>query len=259
MWRICLDTSARRLALEVRDGDLLLAHFYTYAAETRNLRQLTLPQKQAWWLGLEDAQDGNVYLHGYGDRKLGQHKGVYALEASTDTLVWQQEEQAFYGITAEGIITYDVAAPEADFRVLEPGSGAVLPAGVSQQQAARQMATYSAHRYSQTVYPTLYLEGEAYFNQVQRFLETLGIRDTTQAIEYAETETHIVIGCYVREPGAKLKQTLLVLDLNGAICLKEPMAHSLTGVGSDSFFIFMNDLYYIQDKRILQVYQLLAS
>lgn len=242
----------------MRDGDLLLAHFYTYNAATKHLAQLTLPQQQAWWQGLEDAQGSNVYLHGYGDRKLGQHKGVFALEAISGKLLWQQAEQALYGITAEGIVTYDVAAPENDFQILEPKSGAVLSIAVPQQQAAEQVASHSAKRYSQTVYPTLYLEGEAYFDQVQGFLETLGLTGATQAMEYAETESHIMIGYYVREPDTKLNQMLLVLDLNGAICLKEPLAHSLTGLGSDSFFIFMNDLYYIQDKHILRVYQLLA-
>lgn len=258
MWRIRLDTSTNRLALEVRDPDLLLAHFYTFGILDLSIKQLPLQKGQAWWQGLEDAQDGYIYLHGYGDRKLGQHKGIIALEASTAAVAWEEKELAFYGIAANGVLAYMAEAPEAAFRSLQTDTGQQVQANTTQQQAAEMVAVYNPLRYRQAVYPVLYREGEEYFAQVLQFLETQHIAGATQAIEYAETDAALVVSYYEGAADGTLQNYIVVFDKEGSFCLKERLAGGLSGIGSDTFFIFMDDLYFVKDKAILEVYRLLA-
>jgi hypothetical protein len=258
VWRIRLDTTTNRLAMEVRDADVLLAYFYTFDAQLRDLKRLTLPQGQAWWQGLEDAQDGYIYLHGYGDRKLGQHKGIAAIAAASDTQVWEKAELAFYGLAADGLLAYPAATPEADFQLLEMSTGRALKAGISQQQAAEAVEQYSRSRNHKAIYPGVYLEGEDFYADVREFLETQLDAKPVQAIEYAETETALVTGYYERDSDSLLTNHIAVFDLEGHLLLKEKLADGLSGIGSDTFFIFMDDLYFIRDKAILEVYRLLA-
>ncbi|MCJ8163346.1 DUF4905 domain-containing protein [Pontibacter sp. E15-1] len=258
VWRIRLDTAARRLALEVRDADLLLAHFYTLQTETLALQQLPVPSGKAWWQGLEDAQHGHVYLHGYGDRKLGQHKGITALEAATLAVAWDEPGLAFYGMAEEGVLAYTADAPEAAFQELQAATGACLRTDLTQQEAAEAVARYSAARFRQAVYPVLYLEGEDYFTQVQQFLESRQLHGAALAIEYAETGEAIIISSYWRTPGGSYQNCIVVFDHTGSLCLKAVLADGLTGIGSDTFFIFMDDLYFLKDKAHLEVYRLLA-
>lgn len=258
MWRIRLDTAARRLALEVRDPDLLLTHFYTLDLTTFRIGQLPIQQGQAWWQGLEDTQGGYIYLHGYGDRKLGQHKGIIALEAATAALAWEEAELTLYGVTVEGLLAYPAATPEADFRLLLLSTGQQLRGGITQQQAAEAVAGFSAIRYRQAVYPVLYLEGEEYFAQVQQFLEAQHLHGTIQAIEYAETAIAFCISYYIRATDGTLQNYIAVFDTAGTLRLKEQLAGGLSGIGSDTFFIFMDELYFIKEKAILEVYRLLA-
>ncbi|GAA4437222.1 hypothetical protein GCM10023188_31190 [Pontibacter saemangeumensis] len=258
MWRIRLDTTANRLALEVRDPDLLLASFYTMDLGTRHLKQLPLPQGTAWWQGLEEAQDSYIYLHGYGDRRMGQHKGVLAVEAGTAAVAWEETELAFYGMAADGMLAYIAATPEAAFRLLQPATGQVVQDGITQQQAAAMVAQHSHLRYRQAVYPVLYREGEEYFAQVQQFLDSQQLTGATQAIEYAETDAYLAVSYYVQAADSTLQNYMAVFDIEGSLCLKERLAGGLSGIGSDTFFIFMGDLYFVKDKAILKVYRLLA-
>lgn len=258
MWRIRLDTTAHRLAVEVRDPDLLLAHFYTFDIAERGIRQLPLQQGQAWWQGLEDAHAGFIYLHGYGDRKLGQHKGITAVEAATAEIAWEETELAYYGTALHGLLAYTAAMPEAAFCLLQPDTGKQLQTGIPQQQAAEAVAQYNPVRYSQAVYPSLYREGEAYFDQVRQFLEAQHMAGATQAIEYAETATALVMSYYVRAADNTLQNMLAVFDAEGKLRLKEQLAGGLSGIGSDTFFIFMDGLYFVRDRAILEVYRLLA-
>ncbi|MFD3003522.1 DUF4905 domain-containing protein [Pontibacter toksunensis] len=259
MWRIRLDTAASLLALEVRDADLLLASFYTLDASVFSLKQLPLPQVQNWWQGLEDAQEGILFLHGYGDRKIGQHKGIKAIAADTGDVLWETSELAFYGFSAAGILAYPAAAPDTPFQELQLHTGRTLKTAVPQLQAAEEVSGFSNNRFSDTVFPALYLKGEPYYDDLKDFLKTQLNTEAVKGIEYAETEAALVISYYEQEAGDTLKNYIAVFDLEGNLRLKEQLADGLSGIGSDTFFIFMHDLYFIRNKVLLEVHRLSAK
>lgn len=244
------------LALEVRDSDLLLAHFYTLNCHNHSLHKLELPDRNTWWLGLEDAHQGQVYLHGYGDRKLGQHKGIRALSAGTGEELWHQQELTFYGMDIAGMLAYTTSQPEAQLQLLETRYGNMIESDVRQKEAAERVQVYGRERYSTVTYPVLYREGEEYFSQVRDFLVQQLDCEPVNVIEYAETDAFLVISYYVRATENKLDNFLAVFDLNGFLHLNELLAGGLNGVGSDTFFIFMRNLYCVQHKAILKAYSL---
>jgi hypothetical protein len=256
LWRIRIDTEAGRLALEVRDGDLLLASFYTLDCHTNTLSPLTAPVPNTWWTGLEEAQSGQVYLHGYGDRKLGQHKGIWALAAGGEGAVWHQPELAFYGLAPKGLLAYEAAAQERGLSLLDTQTGQVLQRDISQEQGAEQVQAYSRTRDAAVIYPMLYREGETYFEQVREFLVQQLDCQPVSAIEYAETDNYLVVSYYLPAEKNKLDNFLAVFDLNGFLHLNEPLAVATDGVGSDTFFIFMRSLYYVRTKTTLKAYSL---
>ncbi|WP_162056220.1 DUF4905 domain-containing protein [Pontibacter pamirensis] len=258
MWRIRVDTAAQSLALEVRDADLLLASFYTLDASAYTVKLLPLPQAKNWWQGLEDAQGGFLFLHGYGDRKMGQHKGINAIAEASGKAVWEVPELAFYGLVPEGVVVYPAATPEATFDVLQLDTGQPNRTGVPQQQAAEEVAQYSHTRYKDAVFPALYLEVEIYFDEVKNFLAVQLNTEAVSGLEYAETDGALVVSYYERAAENTLTNYIAVFDLDGGLLLKEQLADGLSGIGSDTFFIFMHDLYFIRNKTSLEVYRLLA-
>ncbi|MFD2245302.1 DUF4905 domain-containing protein [Pontibacter ruber] len=256
MWRIRLDTLAGRLAVEVRDADLLIASFYTFDCQAHALQELKLPGQLTWWQGLEDAHKNLLFIHGYGDRKVGQHKGITALAAETGAVQWQEPDLTFYGVIAEGVLAYPAATPESGFILLQTQSGAVLQQNITQQEAVEKVNNYNIARYNACTYPMLYLEGEVYFLEVSRFLAEQGAGEALKAIEYAETEQFMIISYYCLADEDKLDNFVAVFDLEGDLHLKEKVAGNLHGIGSDTFFIFKHELYFVQNSDTLQVYNL---
>jgi len=257
VWRIRLDTAAGRLALEVRDSDVLLAHFYTLDCHSHTLKQLELSERHTWWLGLEDAHQGLVFLHGYGYRKLGQHKGIRALLAESGEEAWHHPDLAFYGVDQDGILAYEAATPEVPLQLLEARHGKLLQSGISQQLAAARVGAYSQQRYREVSYPFLYREGEENFEIVRGFLSQQLHCQAVKVLEYAETDQQIIISYYVATEKNRLDNFLAVFDLNGFLHLNELLAGALDGVGSDTFFIFMRNLYFVQNKDSLKAYSLI--
>ena len=256
MWRIRLDAPVGWMALEVRDADLLQARFYTLQLIDARLLELKLPDPNTWWLGLEDVHEQVVYLHGYGDRKLGQHKGIRAFAANSGIALWQQPELAFYGLEERGLLAYDVTQSGRELLLLESGYGKTIRNDINQKEAADRVQQYHQLRYGAVLYPHLYREGEKSFGQVREFLAQLLDCEPVKVIEYAETDTCLVVSYYLEVGENKLDNFLAVFDLNGFLHLNELLAGAIDGVGSDTFFIFMRSLYFVQNKTILKAYSL---
>ncbi|MCC9138366.1 DUF4905 domain-containing protein [Pontibacter silvestris] len=256
MWRIRIDATEERLALEVRDADVLLAYFYTFNIKDHRIDELKLQQHITWWQGLEDAHDGLVLLHGYADRQLGQHKGITALNATSGNMQWEQPELAFYGIASDGLFAYLTADPEADFSLIASSTGKNITDYVPQQEAIIAIDSYSLTRYSKCTYPMLYLQGGEYFSDLQVFLQQQLDVSVIKAIEYAEAGACFVASYYVQAGSDKLDNFVVVFDLEGHLLLQVQLGGSLDGIGSDTFFIFKDELYLIRNKNLLQVYKL---
>ncbi|NEM98386.1 DUF4905 domain-containing protein [Pontibacter burrus] len=255
VWRLRPDTTADRLGVEVRDADLLLTDFYTLCAEQHVLHKLPLSATKNWWLGLEDAHDGLLFLHGYGDRQIGEHKGIFAYDAAGGKLVWEQPELAYYGINSDGVLALDLK--QKNLLQLQSDTGTITMQNVSLESGAAAVANYSNTRFQNCITPMLYLEGETYFAEVADFLEQQLQLQAVRGIEYAETDTCIVISFYISTPDGKLDNVLSVFDLSGELQLNTRIALGISGIGSDTFIIFNKKLYFIQDRNILTVYSLL--
>ncbi|MCC9168394.1 DUF4905 domain-containing protein [Pontibacter harenae] len=253
-----LDSVSDRLALEVRDADALLTTFFSFNYATYTLQKLELRQNLLWWQGLEDAHDGLVYLHGYGDRKLGQHKGIITIDAETAAIVWEQQELAFYGIGEAGIYAFPASHPEEGFQLLSAKAGTAAVANIAQPEAMAAVEAFSPSRYKNCMFPVLYLEQDAYFEQVQEFIEQELGDKAVNGMEYAEIEQNIIISYYTADATNKLHNVLAVFSFDGELLLKENIGTSLSGIGSDTFLIFRHDLIFIQDRNILRIHRLLT-
>ncbi|SIT82991.1 DUF4905 domain-containing protein [Pontibacter indicus] len=256
MWRIRLDTPGGWLALEVRDADLLQTRFYTLHLPDGKLLELKLPDANTWWMGLEDVYNRAVYLHGYGDRKLGQHKGIRAFATNTGKALWEQPDLAFYGVEERGLLAVNISQQGGELLLLESGYGNTIRNDIGQKEAAERVHLFHTVRFGAVQYPHLYREGETYFRQVRDFLVQELDCEPVSALEYAETDTCLVVSYYRRTAENKLDNFLAVFDLNGFLHLNELLAGAMDGVGSDTFFIFMRSLYFVQNKTILKAYSL---
>jgi hypothetical protein len=240
----------------VRDGDVLLADFYTLNLHDYTLKQFLLPPGKSWWQGLEDAHDGIILLHGYGDRKLGQHKEIKAYAANSHLLQWEMPEHTFYGVARDGILAFATASPETGLVMLSTDRGEVSREGISQQQAAELVQQFTALRHAACIYPVNYLAGEPYFNEVKQFIAHELKVEPVRALEYAESSDFIVVSYYLQNSDTKLDNYLVVFNTDGRLVLKECLGVGLSGLGSDTFIIFNQNLYFLQYKDILKVYKL---
>lgn len=235
---------------------MLLTSFYTFTAADGTLQKLELDASLNWWQGLEDAHRGLVYIHGYGDRKLGEHKGIKAVSAQDSHVQWEEKDLSFYGLGAEGLLAYPTSAPENAFVLLDFVSGKILRRDLGQQEAIDLVNKSNQSRHKACTFPLRYREGEEYYEQVKQFLMAQLPCEPLGGIEYAETTGFVVCAYYEKDEADTLKSELAVFDLDGNLYLHETLGTRLKGLGSDSFFIFKGKLYFIRNRSFLAVHSL---
>ncbi len=197
-----------------------------------------------------------MFIHGYGDRKLGEHKGIKAVSAAASSVEWEERSLCFYGLAEEGLVAYPASVPEGGFVLLDYASGKILRRDLSQQAAFDLVNKKSLNRHKACSFPLLYKEGEAYFEQVKQFLMAQLPSEPIGAIEYAETADFLFCAYYEKDDAEKLQCKLAVFDLEGNMYLHETLGSGLTGIGSDSFFIFGGNLYFIRNRSSFVIYSL---
>src|SRR5690606_38770341 len=128
------------------------------------------------------------------------------------------------------------------FTILDTTNGEILQLKLSQQEASAKVARYASERYASCINPVQYLAGEGYFKDVSSFIQHKLAAESVGLLEYAEFNNFIVVSYYLQLPENKLANYLVVFDAGGQILLKECLGEGLTGLGSDTFIIFNQNL-----------------
>ena len=103
--------------------------------------------------------------------------------------------------------------------------------------------------------PLPYLPSDTYYPLLQEFIKRQTGRNSVQTIEYLETENQIFLSFYA-ETDSVLANFLLVSSAQGEVLLDFCQQPNVTGLGSDTFFIFAEKLFFIQDKTSLACFLL---
>ncbi len=240
IWKQFIDTSTNQLVIEVRNADLHQVSFHTIDLNTGNVVNAIEPEDETWWLGIEDVCDGKIIVHGYESEQSPIHHRVYCFDAFTGEQLWKNEEVYFYQKEAQSLW---VNSKENVFQRLALATGKVLEEteNVPADNLIKQFVELPFH----------YTEENTHFLTLTQFLEQQQQIQAVKAIEYWESASRIVISYYICDDSQKLENYLLILSTDGEILFQDCLESQLNGIGMDTFYVYKNQLFFIQEKKIL--------
>lgn len=249
------DYEQELLALELRDGDRLQTAFVVVDGATG---QAKAPYRapENWWIGLEEISWRLLFLHGFGDRKVGAHQGITAVTADTNQVLWQQEQVVFYGLAAnESIIAYPDKTEKDFFISLAAQTGALLETGISREQAYAAVADFEKKRTATGYFPVHHPAGSAHFTLLRQFILSRSGREAVGAVDYLETEDYLVVGYYEPTTTGTWQHILGVYALaSGALLFEEVLTANGMGLSTQAFLVVKNTLLFIQERNTLVGY-----
>jgi hypothetical protein len=257
VWQMRHDYEEKLLALEIRDGDRLQTEFAAVAVETGNLVGSSYRATENWWIGLEEAQNRQIYLHGFADRKVGSHRGITAVAMDTWQIKWQLEEGVYFGLADKYSLIARPAPGEANqYIALDSRTGQIIETAIDPVRAHSMVAEYAQKRSLKAQYPVHHPEGSTHFTLLGQFITAKTGQIPVKAVDYLETGTFFALAFYVPIATGKLKHTLGVYSVQDGLQLLETvLAEAGSGVVTDPYFMMQETLIFVQEQHTLWGYQ----
>lgn len=124
VWRMKISRSGEIL-LEIRDPEKKEAWF-SCLDETSGTELWTgLRLDEPWWIGVEDMEQGRLFLHGFRKPDMPRHLGIHTYDLRTGTLMWRNDNLTFLFALDDEVYTSHEGFEEMTFYVLDADSGEI--------------------------------------------------------------------------------------------------------------------------------------
>lgn len=249
IWKVRCDATRSLIALETRQKEQLQTSFQVINASSGEVLLRNFKTEECWWVGMEEFCNGILLLHGYGKKQEnGEHLGLQAIEAGTGKTLWQNPELTYLGLLSETELLALNATGTVQKVAFTTGQSQAFSGSFPEAQKATQ--EFATQRSSAIQLPIPYLPTDPHYKLLQDFIFQKTDKAAEKTIEYLETEKAIVLSFYSGQDSV-LANFLVVCseagEVQAEICLQEKSA----GIGMDTFFIFADKLFFIQEKSAL--------
>lgn len=246
LWNTLALPEKHTVFLELRDEERRLVSFSGLRYDSGTFLWQDRTYSERWWLSLLTASDGILLLQRY--RPEHPHvKSLVAVDGGNGEFRWMRDELTFERISGGRL--YGFAGAEAR-------SPACLDLATGSPIRDKSHIESEDHKISGALRPFLYHEGTPYFITVHNYLSTNFDHRPEGGVEYLEFNGKVVISYHIRNQNG-LTNYLLVISESGVVLLNEKIADGLRGLGTDTFFVLSECLFFVMNGELLLSYQLL--
>lgn len=201
---------------------------------------------ERWWLSLLATSDDVLLLQRFNPDH-PERRSLVAVDVATSASLWTHDEFTLERVSSEYVYGF-TGAGGGKAVCLDLASGNIV-AGMPARDSGDS-------KISGTRRPFLYQEGTPYFTTVRDFLSTNFGHRPEGGVEYLEFGGKVVISYHIRNPDGLANYLLVILE-SGAVLLHVKMAQGLRGLGTDTFFVLSDCLFFVMNGDLLLSYQLL--
>lgn len=262
IWKIRIDTHQNWAIVEIRNGET-----YTTSFNILDLVSATYVQKdwifnEPWLIGIEDIDRGKLYLHHYRSPDLPEHCGIEVYDIVTQHLLWSQPTYTWYKRTHKGIIAHNLTEEGIrHFVLLDLEDGHLIESfGESIPIVlVEESQTIEEESFSLMQFPTAILLDKPENTPTLQFFRTFAPKLKFHYAEYLELgDTHI-LSYYAMNQGVEtsMRNDLVIYDaLTQTNLAHITLGDNLHKFAVDSFYLWKNYLFFIQNKGTLCIYTL---
>lgn len=103
------------------------------------------------------------------------------------------------------------------------------------------------------IFPMVFDNENPHSATITEFLNGINITGSLPFYEYHEDNNLIIISYYLSK-NTSMDNFLLILNRDGEVLFNEAIQTGAIGMGVDTYFLYNNNVYFIQDKKTLKVY-----
>ena len=236
IWRMEIDSLSDTIFLETRTADRQVA-FTSINLITGKINFENYTTAERWLTGIEAAFDGLLLLHNYQSENTPVHKGITAINNSTQT-IWSNYAYGFDHLTVNGPVVFNTQVQPKKLFLIDIKTGAMLRA----YDPAIDVEIDNYIRFPQTTTPAQLNEpmaGDTYGNIVQ----------------YLQYNKFRVVSLHTLNNG-QLQQHLFIKDETATV-YEDLLNIGIQKMQPESFILYKNLVIYIKNKSDLKAVPLI--
>jgi hypothetical protein len=257
LWRILLSESGFIVG-EDRDIDQKSVAFFCIHGNTGKVNWSDLSFGENWWIGIDALVKDRLYLHGFINPSLPDHRKIIAVDLPSGRELWRNEDYALLYARPDQIIAYRDLFEKRIFYELDPRSGNLLGEFAEEPENSpryRQEQCGSSNLIVGAPFDPKTTDDPAMHNHYLKFCSDGRLRGL---VEFARTGSTTVISFHrMKSPASEsapeiLENHLLIVDdMRSSIIYQDILNAETPAAVPGSFFIESSNLFYIKEKNTI--------
>lgn len=258
IWRL-LPTVRGQFVGEERNAPEKTVSFFCIRQDNGQVLWSGVRLPEPWWIGIEAVHEGVALLHEFAVPDFPDHKKIHALDLSTGTLLWSDQDAKF--LFADGGSIYALSGPDdGRYIAIDIRSGAR-----TRELEAEEVRNLRRHAHSHTPEPVEFPapfdyrgEGES---PLRARIDGL-LRDTRRLrfIEYIEKKGILALGYYTSVsddlPDPPMDHHFIIADAGSETLYRDLLNERTSAAVPDTFFAIGDMLFTIAGKKVLKAFDL---
>lgn len=246
IWKLIPNEKRRSLLFEIRTQIDQNVYFYELKMNDLSLNKIQ-NLNQNWWFGLQETSDDFAIFQVYNHLQMPASKALISYQLDNKNIAWQLDELTFHHLSSDHIAVLVQHDEKTEIEYLELKTG---------KKNLNFIPTVNQSIINKNIYPFHYKNDNHYFADIATFILEKQKHIAVEAIDYLEVGQLILFSYYICNPENKLNNYLLVINSKGELVLSETLGENLNGIGIDTFWISENQLIFIENKKVLNIFSI---
>ncbi len=266
IWRLQVSDSGSIIG-ECRDQEKKSTTFFCLDEEGGGVQWENLKVGDEWWVGLETVYRGVLFLHGFTQPDMPEHKGIVAVDIKSGVILWKNDDLTFWFAYGESVFGYKPMFEKRIGYSLDLRAGNIVKEygdGFDELYSLRQVALNETAEPSM-LFPEIYDESIA-DPQVVRFVkqETKNERIAGN-IEHVRVRDLLLLNYHVTDRSSTIQEPMLnnrleVVNVEkGIVLFSDYLSRGGKSPVPDSFFVKGDFLYFVKNQNMLMAVRLWRS
>ncbi|AHM59548.1 hypothetical protein D770_06425 [Flammeovirgaceae bacterium 311] len=254
IWQIKADLRNRSLALEVRNQLQEASFSYLQPLQDKVIFEgLTL--EGGLLTNLVACHGGLLLFQQFDDLENPAEVTTVALAGQSQEVLWAVNNFRHVFFTAEECVGKTGEGEEEGWAAIHLVTGSIRELNIAEVKILEAAAGTDTNNRDELLLPAVFEEGENHFKTVADFLEMYLQAEALKSCEYLHVFDKMAISFYTAD-GEKLTNMITVFDAEGSLLLQQAMATDLLRPGSETFMVWNQQLFFIENSSCLKGYNL---
>jgi hypothetical protein len=254
IWQIKSDSYNRNLALEVRNQLQEASFTYLQPLQDRVIFE-GLSLEGGLLTNLVACQGDVLLFQQFDDLENPANVTTVALAAPNQEVLWAVGNFRHVYFTKEESVGRTGEGEEEGWAAIQLQEGSIRNLDEQEVKGLRAAADTDKEENNNLLLPAVFEEGENHFSTVAEFLQIYLRVEALKSCEYLHVFDKMAISFYTAD-GENLTNQITVFDAEGNLLLQQIMASDLRKPGSETFMVWNQQLFFIENSSCLKGYNL---